>query len=44
MKQMRYEEASLEHNTKELNAYRDEYAIVDSFEKNGVINKEEANT
>ena len=44
MKQMRYDEASLEHNSKELYAYREEYAIVDSFEKNGVINKEEANT
>ena len=44
MKQMRYDEASLEHNSKELYAYREEYAIVDSFEKIGVINKEEANT
>ena len=44
MKQMRYDEASLEHNSKQLNAYREEYAIVDSFEKNGVINKEEGNT
>lgn len=44
MKQMRYDEACLEQNRKELNAYREEYGIVDSFEKYGVINKEEANT
>lgn len=44
MKQMRYHEASLDRNSKELNAYKEEHGIVDSFEQNGVISKEEANT
>ena len=44
MKQMRYDEASLERNSKELNSYKEEHSIVDSFETNGVISKDEANT
>ena len=44
IKQMRYDEASLQRISKELNAYEEEQGIVDSFEKNGVISKEEANT
>lgn len=43
IKQMRYEEASLERNSKELDAYKEENSIVDSFEKNGVISKDEGN-
>lgn len=33
MKEMRYNEASLERNRNELNAYKEEHGIVDSFEK-----------
>jgi hypothetical protein len=43
IKQMRYYEASLERNWQELNSYKEEHSIVDSFEKNGVISKDEAN-
>ncbi len=44
MKEMRYDEVSLERNSQELNRYKDEHSIVDSFEKNGVISKDEGNT
>lgn len=44
MKQMRYDEASLQRNSQELNAYKEEHSIADLFEKNGVISKDEANT
>ena len=33
MKQMRYDEAFLQRNSQELNAYKEEDSIVDSFEK-----------
>ena len=44
MKQKRYYEASLLHNSKELNAYKEEHAIVESLEQNDVISKEDANS
>jgi len=44
IKQMRYDEAALERNSKELNTYKEEHSIVDSFEKNGVISQDEADT
>lgn len=43
-KEMRHHEASLNSNANELNAYKQECDIVDSFEKNGLINKDEAKT
>lgn len=43
MKQSYYE-ASLLHNSKELNAYKEEHAIVESLEQNDVISKEDANS
>lgn len=42
MKKMRYNEACLERNNKELNGYKEEEGIVDTFEKNNVISQEEA--
>jgi hypothetical protein len=44
MKQMRYNDSLLQYNSKELNIYKEESGIVDTFEKNGVINKDEAKT
>ena len=44
MKQIRGDEAFLERNSKELNVYKEEHSIVDSFEKKGVISEDEANT
>ena len=44
IKQMRYDEACLSRTGKELDAYKVEHGIVDSFEKDGVISKSEAKT
>lgn len=44
IKQMRYDEASMERNSQELSVYKEEQGIVDLFEKQNVISKKEADT
>lgn len=42
IKEMRSQEALLANNNKEIKAYKEENDIVNAFEKNGIIDKEEA--
>lgn len=42
IKEMRRQEASLKSNANELKFYKEEKDMVDSFQKNGLINKDEA--
>ena len=44
IKQMRFNEAVLANNKKELDFYKEESDVVSKFEEHGIISKDEANT
>jgi hypothetical protein len=44
VKEMRLKEAELAYNNSQLNTYKEEYDVVNTFEKNGIISNDEAKT